>query len=54
MGKKRKKKMFETPEERAAWEEGYMKNIRSMQARVEKIKAELEAKGMPYKPADEA
>jgi hypothetical protein len=48
MKKKRKKtnkSIFETPEERAAWEKGYIENMNALRAHVEKIKAELAAKG---------
>ena len=48
---KKRKKIFDTPEERAAWEKKYMENLRSLEARVEKIKAEMAARGTPYKPA---
>jgi hypothetical protein len=51
MKKKRTKTIFETPEARAAWEKKYMENLRSLEARVEKIKAEMAARGTPYKPA---
>lgn len=47
MGKKRKKKLFETPEERAAWEKKYMENLHRLEAHVERITAELAAKRKP-------
>jgi hypothetical protein len=54
MKRKRKKtnnSIFATPEERAAWEQGYIENMHALRAHVERIKAELAAKGTPYKPA---
>jgi hypothetical protein len=47
MGKKRKKKIFKTPEERAAWEKGYLENMDRLRAHVERITAELAAKRKP-------
>jgi len=44
MGKKRKR-MFESPEERAAWDKRYSENLRALEAHVVKIRAELADKG---------
>jgi hypothetical protein len=50
MGKK-KPKMFDSPEERAAFFARWEENTRKLEARIEKITAELAAK---KKPASEA
>jgi hypothetical protein len=41
---KRKRKIFRTPEERAAWEARIDARIRELHGHMERIKAELEAK----------
>ena len=47
MGKRRKKKIFESPEERAAWEKGYLENLNRLRAHEERIKAELAGRAKP-------
>ena len=44
---KRKKKIFQTPEERRAWEAGMDARIRELQGHIERITAELAAKKRP-------
>lgn len=51
MAKKKRKKMFETPEERAAWEAQWDENQRRLLRRIEMIQAELAAKGQKQQPA---
>ena len=41
---KRKRKIFQTPEERAAWEARIDARIRELRGHMERITAELEAK----------
>ena len=41
---KKRKKIFSSPEERAAWEKGYIENMERLRAHVERIKGELRAK----------
>jgi hypothetical protein len=54
MKRKRKKtsrSIFATPEERVVWEQGYIENMHALRVHAERIKAELAAKGTPYKAA---
>ncbi len=46
MGKK-KRKMFDSPEERAAFMERWEANQRKLEARIQKLEAELAAKQEP-------
>jgi hypothetical protein len=46
MGKK-KRKMFDSPEERAAFMERWEANTRKLETRIKKIEAELAAKRKP-------
>jgi hypothetical protein len=41
---KRKKKIFQTPEERAEWEARMAARLRDLQSHIERITAELAAK----------
>lgn len=41
MGKKRKKKIFSSPEERAAWEAHYEERQRELKRLIERAKAEV-------------
>ena len=43
--KRKKRKIFRTPEERAAWYAGYEERTRALQARIDRITAELAARG---------
>ncbi len=43
--KRKKRKLFQTPEERAAFYEGWDERTRQLEARIEKLKAELAARG---------
>jgi hypothetical protein len=43
--KRKKRKIFRTPEERAAWYERYDERTRQLQARIEMLKAEMAARG---------
>jgi len=47
MGKRKKRKIWATPEERAAFYEGWEERTRQLEARIEKLKAELAAKRKP-------
>ncbi len=47
MGKRKKRKIFKTPEERAAWEAAHEARLRELQFYIDRIKAELAAKGGP-------
>jgi len=42
---KKKRKIFRTPEERAAWEARYETRMRELQFYMDRIRAELAAKG---------
>ena len=44
---KRKRKIFQTPEERAAWHARTEARIHELQGHIERIKAELAAKKRP-------
>ncbi len=44
---KKKRKIFQTPEERAAWEAARAERLRELQSHIERIKAELEGKAKP-------
>jgi hypothetical protein len=44
---KRKKKIFQTPEERKAWEARSEARIRDLQSHIDRITAELAAKKRP-------
>jgi hypothetical protein len=50
--KRKKRKMFETPEERAEWELRSEATDRMLQERLALIKAELEAKGQVVRDVD--
>ena len=41
MAKKRKKKVFSSPEDRAIWEAGSLQNLRRLNERIERASAEL-------------
>jgi hypothetical protein len=43
--KRKRRKIFRTPEERAAWEAHFEMRQRELQARIEKLDAELAAHG---------
>ena len=43
--KRKKRKIFQTPEERAAWEARYEMSMRRLEWHYNRITAELEAKG---------
>ncbi len=45
MAKRKKTKIFRTPEERAAWQARHDALTRELQNRIDRIKAELVAKG---------
>lgn len=45
MGKRKKGKIFRTPEERAAWEAHFEAGMRRLEWHCNRIRAELEAKG---------
>jgi len=45
MGKRRKRKIWETPEERAAFYAGWEERTRQLEARIEMLRAELAARG---------
>jgi hypothetical protein len=45
MGKRRKRKIFSSPEERAAWEAAFEERQRELRGHIERIKAEV-TKGM--------
>jgi hypothetical protein len=47
MGKRRKKKIFESPEDRAAWEARTHETQRQLDYYIERIKRELAAKEKP-------
>ena len=44
---KRRKKIFESPEERAAWEKRYLENLNRLRAHEERIRAELAGRTRP-------
>jgi hypothetical protein len=45
MGKKKRRKMFDSPEERDAFMARWEENTRRLEARLEKLTAELAARG---------
>lgn len=45
--KRKKRKIFQTPEERAAWEARIDARLAELNGHIERIKAELAAKGKP-------
>jgi len=45
VGKRRKRKIFRTPEEREAWLAHYERNMMALEWHFNRIEAELEAKG---------
>ena len=45
--KRKKRKIFQTPEERAAWNARFEARQRELQAHIERITAELAAKQKP-------
>lgn len=47
MGKRKKRKMFDSPEEREAFYAGWEQRTRELEARIEKLKAELASKRRP-------
>lgn len=44
---KRKRKIFQTPEERAAWEARVERRLRELHSHIERITAELAARKRP-------
>ena len=45
MGKRKKRKIFQTPEERDAWYAYWEASMERLEWRIRKIRAELEARG---------
>ena len=47
MGKKRKKRIFRSPEERAAWEAAYEERTRELEGHIDRIRTEVTAAMTP-------